>query len=160
MRIKRIKAEGFLLKLLNLPIVCNFPPKNSYYSIIYLTRTYTWASCPDGYFLQGFYRSRGTDLQNVEHVRCCRPTTFKNISANCKDLSVRISLDNQGWSSCSNGSFIVGIYKESCNTLSCIEEFKCCQMSPSAKEKLMTPKKKGIYHHHHHHRRHCQIELL
>lgn len=155
---KRIKAEGLLLKLLIFLLYTIYLKTNSYCSIVYLTRTNTWASCPDGYFLQGLYRSRGTDLQNIEHVRCCRPTTFKNISANCKDQSVRISLDKQGWSSCSSGSFIAEIYRESCNTLSCIEEFKCCQVSPSGKEKLMTPKKKGIYHRHR--RRHCHIKLL
>ena len=94
-------------------------------------RNRIWASCTDGYFLRGFYRSSDVRLHNIEQALCCRPRNFPNIdmAEDCYDEDVRISLDRRGWSKCKQDSYyIVGVYKEGCDDLHCIEMIRCCRM--------------------------------
>lgn len=36
-----------------------------------------------------------------------------------------------GWSKCNNGYYMSGMFRNSCNNLYCIEEFRCCSMGPN-----------------------------
>ena len=97
----------------------------------YHSRSNSWASCTDGYFLRGFYRSSDVRLHNIEQALCCRPRNFSNIdmAKDCYDEDVRISLDGRGWSKCKQDSYyMVGVYKGGCDDLHCIEMIRCCRM--------------------------------
>merc|ERR1711865_741124 len=39
------------------------------------------------------------------------------------------SFDNQGWSKCSDGHHLAGLYRNDCHSLYCIEMAKCCKPS-------------------------------
>ncbi|XP_020626858.1 uncharacterized protein LOC110064194 [Orbicella faveolata] len=95
-----------------------------------LSRNNRWASCPDGYFLQGIYRSTETWLHNIEKALCCRPRNFKNFTKNCYDENVRKSLNKKGWSKCRDWHYMMGVYKGDCDNLNCIDMIKCCRMTP------------------------------
>ncbi|XP_078368380.1 uncharacterized protein LOC144652235 [Oculina patagonica] len=97
-----------------------------------LSRNDHWASCPEGYFLQGVYHSSGTLLNNIEQALCCRPRNFQNVNMDCHIESVRASLDKRGWSKCwGDLYFVAGVYKAGCDNLYCIEMIKCCKMMPT-----------------------------
>ena len=108
----------------------------SFFFIISDYRNHTWAMCPDGYFLQGFYRSRGTGLRSIEQATCCRPKDFKASLAKCYNYYPPHSILNGGWSRCPDWSYLAGVYKEACDELHCIETFRCCRMLPSGNPPL------------------------
>ena len=91
-------------------------------------RPNNWASCPEGHFLQGLYRSHKAELRNVEQALCCRPKNFENLTKDCYDEDVRKSLAEKGWSKCREWYYMVGVYKGDCNELNCIEMIRCCRM--------------------------------
>jgi len=93
-------------------------------------RNYSWNLCPSGYFLQGFLRSGGHHLHNLEKGKCCKPASAPSSYGHCYDLDVSRSFDNKGTSKCNRGYSMVGMYRSSCDNLYCIEKFKCCQMKP------------------------------
>ena len=98
---------------------------------IFQSRNKKWALCQDGYFLQGLYRSSDVRLHNIEQALCCKPRKFSNIdmARDCYDEDVRLSLDTRGWSECKeDGYYMVGVYKEGCDDLHCIEMIRCCKM--------------------------------
>ena len=78
-------------------------------------------------------------LHNIEQATCCRPRNFENVSLDCFYHSVERSLDKKGWSACPGGSYMVGVYKGTCNGLGCIEEFKCCKMPPPSRQSNNVP---------------------
>ena len=84
--------------------------------------------CPNGYFLQGIDRSRLEFLHNIEHGKCCKPASHPRHYDRCYDHDVKNHIDSKGMSKCDDGYFITGLYKGNCNTLSCIETFRCCKM--------------------------------
>jgi len=90
-----------------------------------------WAKCKNGYFLQGFYRSSGHMLHNLEYAQCCKPSTAPTAYGRCQDYSVARSFDNKGLSQCPSGYMMTGLYRGGCNYLYCIEKFRCCQMRRS-----------------------------
>ncbi|XP_078365914.1 uncharacterized protein LOC144650130 [Oculina patagonica] len=96
-----------------------------------LNRNHHWASCPEGYFLQGVYHSSGTSLSNIEQALCCRPRNFQNMNMDCHIESVMTSLDKRGWSKCwGDLYYMAGVYRGDCDNLYCIEMIKCCKMMP------------------------------
>ena len=91
-----------------------------------------WALCPEGYFLQGLYRTSEEDwLSNIELGKCCKPDSLPNQYGKCIDKAITTSFDNKGLSSCDDGYYMAGFYKGSCNRLYCIETLKCCKMYKS-----------------------------
>ncbi|RMX46862.1 hypothetical protein pdam_00007652, partial [Pocillopora damicornis] len=95
-----------------------------------LDKTNTWAVCPLGYFLRGFYRNDGAWLHHIELGKCCKPNTFPDRYEDCYTENVRISFDKRGLSQCKRqGYYLAGIYKGGCDKLFCIESFKCCRMN-------------------------------
>lgn len=107
-----------------------------YFVIHFITlqsRNNQWASCPEGYFLQGVYRSSDIWLHNIEQALCCKPRNFETMHMNvdCYNEDVKISLDKGGLSKCKKDwYYIVGLYRGGCKHLSCIEYIKCCTMRP------------------------------
>ena len=93
------------------------------------SRKNVWAVCPNGYFLNGLYRTDGSNLYNIEEGKCCRPQNHPNSYDGCYDEDVTHSFDNKGWSKCKRaGYYLTGIYKSGCEHLYCIEKFRCCKM--------------------------------
>ena len=89
-----------------------------------------WANCPDGYFIQGFYRSSGDWLKSIESGRCCKPKTLPDRYESCYSEDIVGKFDNIGLSKCKqSGYYVAGIYKGGCDKLSCIEKLKCCKMN-------------------------------
>ena len=98
--------------------------------IVSRPRNHSWASCPDGYFLQGFYLSNDVWLHNIKQASCCRPNNYKKTSLHCNEQNVSVSMSSQGWSKCQDWSYLVGVYKGACDEVHCIEAFRCCRMPP------------------------------
>ena len=48
--------------------------------------------------------------------------------ADCYDHNWVLSFDNEGWSTCKEGYFMVGLYRNTCNELFCIEYARCCRV--------------------------------
>ncbi|KAL9952088.1 hypothetical protein ACROYT_G039293 [Oculina patagonica] len=93
-----------------------------------------WALCPDGYFLNGFRKSDGQGLSDIEEAKCCRPQNQPEDSYDdCFDEDVSVSFDDTGLSYCSKKPYyMTGIYKSTCDEINCIEKFKCCRMKSLA----------------------------
>ncbi|XP_067017058.1 fibropellin-1-like isoform X1 [Acropora muricata] len=90
----------------------------------------SWAVCPNGYFIQGFYRSSGDWVHNIENAKCCKPRNYPNSYEACYVENIVASFDNIGLSGCKRyGYYLVGIYRGGCDSLGCIEYLKCCRMN-------------------------------
>ena len=87
-----------------------------------------WSTCNNGYYMTGLYRTNGHNLYNIEEARCCRPKSQVKSWGSCYNQNVWGSFDRKGWSSCADGYYMAGLYRESCDNLYCLEEFKCCKM--------------------------------
>lgn len=89
-----------------------------------LDHTNSWAQCPDGKALHGLYRTSGNDVSNIEQGKCC-----PGVTTNCyEEQSVSSELDFMGQSACAPGHALAGIWRGTCNSLHCIEYFKCCRL--------------------------------
>ena len=84
-----------------------------------------WSTCYNGYYITGLYRSSGDELFNIEASRCC---SQGRSWGSCYNLNVFSSFDRKGWSTCADGHYMVGLSRNSCDKLHCLEEFKCCKM--------------------------------
>ena len=88
-----------------------------------------WSKCNDGYYMTGLYNSKGKQrLGNIEEAKCCRPKSQKIKWGLCYSHDVSSSFDHKGWSKCILGFYMVGLYKNWCDRLGCIEHFYCCKM--------------------------------
>ena len=90
-----------------------------------------WSKCPRGYYMEGLYRTSGNSLSNIEEAHCCRPRKQIKAWGRCYDQDVSRSLDYRGWSKCRHGHYMVGLWRNNCNELFCIEKFRCCRMGRS-----------------------------
>ena len=90
-----------------------------------------WAKCPEGYFVRDLLRSSGNGVSNIEGAFCCKPETLSGYGECYEDTDVERSFDRdgKGRSECNDGYYLAGIYKGNCNSLYCIEKFKCCKMT-------------------------------
>ncbi|XP_059160878.1 uncharacterized protein LOC131944339 [Physella acuta] len=89
-----------------------------------------WANCPPGFFLQGFYRSDGQGLSNIEFGRCYKPAGHPTYYGQCyEDTNIQNCFDDEGLCTCKDGYFITGLYRSDCNQLYCINKMKCCKMA-------------------------------
>jgi hypothetical protein len=89
-----------------------------------------WSLCNNGHYMTGLWRNSGDKLYHIEQAKCCRPKSQVTRWGRCYNHNVWRSFDYQGWSSCRHGYYMVGLYRNSCNALYCLEEFKCCKMGP------------------------------
>ena len=113
---------------LSLLVICFF----LFFPYFFLKSGNKWALCPEGYFLQGMYRTSEEDwLSNIELGKCCKPDSLPYQYGKCIDKAITTSFDNKGLSSCDDGYYMAGFYKGSCNRLYCIETLKCCKMYKS-----------------------------
>lgn len=87
-----------------------------------------WSTCKNGYYMTGLYNTNGKKLYNIESARCCRSKSQEKQWGQCYNLNVWSSFDRRGWSKCASGYYMTGLYRNSCERLGCIEEFKCCKM--------------------------------
>ena len=89
-----------------------------------------WSTCNNGYYMTGISATGGQRLGNIEEAKCCRPKSQKKQWGHCYNLNVWGSFDRKGWSKCANGYYMAGLYRNDCDQLYCLEEFKCCKMGP------------------------------
>ncbi|XP_068721036.1 fibropellin-3-like isoform X1 [Montipora capricornis] len=95
-----------------------------------LDKTKSWAVCPDGYFIQGFYRNSGDWVHHIEEAKCCKPRNYPSRYETCYHENIVASFDNIGLSGCKRyGYYLAGIYRGGCDFLGCIEYLKCCKMN-------------------------------
>ena len=87
-----------------------------------------WSTCNNGYYMTGIFKTNGGKLYNLEEAKCCRPRSQVKQWGNCYHLNVWASFDRKGWNKCAYGYYMVGLWRNSCERLGCIEEFKCCKM--------------------------------
>ncbi len=87
-----------------------------------------WSTCNNGYYMTGLYRNSGHRLYHIEEAKCCRPKSQVKSWGHCYIHNVWGSFDRKGWSTCNSGYYMAGLYRNSCDKLYCIEEFKCCKM--------------------------------
>lgn len=78
--------------------------------------------------MHGMYRTSGNHLHNIEEFWCCKPKSQHAAWGHCYNKNVWSSFDRKGWSICNNGYYMAGMYRNDCDNLYCIEEFKCCTM--------------------------------
>ncbi|XP_066924753.1 uncharacterized protein [Clytia hemisphaerica] len=88
-----------------------------------------WAQCRRGYFIQSITSTRGKGLHNIEELHCCKPKA--SIQGRCHKENVWRSFDHKGWSRCRAGTYMQGIFRNTCDQLFCLEEFRCCSMKQS-----------------------------
>jgi len=90
----------------------------------------TWSTCPEGYYVNGFYRIGNAydDINSVSQItkaNCCKPTALVKKWGTCGEVAA-FSAD------CSTGGgtgVITGLYRAAENqdkTLSEIDKLKCC----------------------------------
>ncbi|KAL9955813.1 hypothetical protein ACROYT_G037196 [Oculina patagonica] len=73
-----------------------------------------WALCPDGYFLNGLYKTDGTNLYNIEEGQCCRPLNGDaSDKSQCDLADWQVSLDRAGWSVCPQKNiYLKGLWRD------------------------------------------------
>jgi hypothetical protein len=92
-----------------------------------------WSTCPHGYFMHGLYRTghigwwRNNQLWHIEEAQCCKPKNTKGYGQ-CVHANWWSSFDRTGWSSCPAGKAMVGMYRNDCSHIFCLEEAKCCEL--------------------------------
>ena len=78
--------------------------------------------------MTGLYRNGGgQELFRLEEARCCQPPAVK--WGECIDFNVWSKFDNKGWTDCPKDYYMTGLWRNDCNELHCIEQFKCCKMA-------------------------------
>merc|ERR1712008_10335 len=83
-----------------------------------------WSKCNPGYYMKGLYRTNGlfrAGLHNIETAKCCKPTNQRSAWGSCYQANVLHSFDRKGWSKCSPGYYMAGMWRNDCDNLYCIE---------------------------------------
>merc|ERR1719157_253998 len=88
-----------------------------------------WSTCNNGYFLSGLMRNSCDKLYCLEEAKCCKSTANVDTYKSCYNANWWGSFDNKGWSKCSDGHHLAGLYRNDCHSLYCIEMAKCCKPS-------------------------------
>ncbi|XP_059142606.1 uncharacterized protein LOC131930211 [Physella acuta] len=99
-------------------------------------RSNTWATCPNGYFLNGLYRSdqgKGK-LHNIEEGRCSKPADHPTYYGHCYDHDIKYCFDEQNICKCNDGYYMVGLYRGDCDWLYCLETLRCCKTAAGPEE--------------------------
>ena len=92
-------------------------------------RSYVWAKCPKGFYLNGIRISGEINLHQIEEAKCCRPHNHPDDYQDCYEEDVTYSFDRKGWSECRRSDYyMTGFYRSDCDHLYCIEKFHCCRM--------------------------------
>ena len=71
------------------------------------------------------YRSGGTSLFNLEEAECCNVNN--PLFETCQEKDIGISFDSQGWAECQVDHYMVGLRRNYCEELYCIEGLSCCK---------------------------------
>ncbi|XP_028399896.1 uncharacterized protein LOC114523229 [Dendronephthya gigantea] len=92
-----------------------------------------WSTCGRGRYMAGLYRhsSRSNDYIYLIEKAYCVDAPGDLYSAkkdqHCYDHNWWKSFNNKGWSTCKNGYYMTGLWRNSGNKLYHIEEAKCCR---------------------------------
>ncbi|CAH3178988.1 unnamed protein product [Porites lobata] len=103
----------------------------------------SWVRCDHSTeYMTGLYRTDGNnaDISLIEKAMCCQaPSPNQHQQSFCKKADwwktldrskdVEKTFDKKGWGKCSNGYYMAGFYKGTCDKVYCIEKFRCCSMS-------------------------------
>ncbi|KAH9502866.1 hypothetical protein Btru_074670 [Bulinus truncatus] len=100
-----------------------------------LDYNYAWAFCPNGYYLQGLYRSdtgwpryKGY-LFNLENARCVKPTTHPFYYGSCYEEDTGACSDRKGRCLCKEGYSMTGLYRGKDDDLYNLDKMRCCSMA-------------------------------
>jgi len=88
-----------------------------------------WSNCAkhgENYkYIDALYRNSCNKLYCIEEARCST-SIHHDDEQKCVNQNWWSSFDKRGWSTCADGSFISGLYRNSCHELYCLESAKCC----------------------------------
>jgi hypothetical protein len=87
-----------------------------------------WSLCPSGMLLTGLWKNTCNALYCIEEAQCRAPCEGgdKIALGSCYNHNWWSSFDRRGWSSCSPNYYLAGFMRNSCNSLYCLEEARCC----------------------------------
>ncbi|XP_046863448.1 adhesive plaque matrix protein 2-like, partial [Xenia sp. Carnegie-2017] len=105
----------------------------------------TWSVCPNGYFLNGLYRTKGQRLHNIEEGKCCKPVNHPDRYGHCYNENIIRRFNRKGWTTCrKRGYYVTGFYRDlHGNWLHNIDYLKCCKMFAGVKACSSKPCKNG-----------------
>ncbi|XP_046863892.1 uncharacterized protein LOC124457749 isoform X2 [Xenia sp. Carnegie-2017] len=92
-----------------------------------------WSTCDTtNQFITGFYRSALSanydGLYRLEEAKCCKSSPiYIGQKSTCQNANWWDSFNKKGWSVCSNGYFLNGLYRTNGQNLHNLEEGKCCK---------------------------------
>ena len=70
-------------------------------------------------------RSGGTSLFNLEEAECCNVNN--PLFETCQEKDIWSSFNREGWAECQDDHYMVGLYRNDCEELYCIEKLSCCK---------------------------------
>eukprot|EP01006_Ploeotia_vitrea_P008605 TRINITY_DN2065_c0_g1_i1.p1 TRINITY_DN2065_c0_g1~~TRINITY_DN2065_c0_g1_i1.p1 ORF type:complete len:432 (+),score=187.86 TRINITY_DN2065_c0_g1_i1:33-1328(+) len=70
-----------------------------------------WTRCPKDAYLAGLYRTKCNKLQCIQNALCCSINDSAGSLDCAKTHGWTASLDVEGWSTTTNGTFLAGIYR-------------------------------------------------
>ncbi|XP_059168154.1 uncharacterized protein LOC131950128 [Physella acuta] len=94
-----------------------------------LKPAFTWAKCPNGYFLHGLKRNGKHKLSSITYGRCTKPSDHPYHYGRCYTVKIDTCFNKRNLCACDAGTYMTGIYKSYCDELHCLEEIKCCRMA-------------------------------
>ena len=107
----------------------------SYFAFFLQWRSFGWAVCPTGYFLQGLWKVgwRKGRFGDIEKAKCCKPNILPDRYEDCYDEPIFwSSYDIRKSISCTKGAFYqTGFQTSGClalGSLRCIKKLRCCMM--------------------------------
>ncbi len=87
-----------------------------------------WELCRNGFYMNGIYKSSGSSLDYLDRFHCCKPKYQEERWGECYNHNAWASFDRIGWTECKKGYYMAGLFRNSCDQIGCLEEFKCCKM--------------------------------
>eukprot|EP00658_Telonema_sp_P-2_P004164 TRINITY_DN11563_c0_g1_i2.p1 TRINITY_DN11563_c0_g1~~TRINITY_DN11563_c0_g1_i2.p1 ORF type:complete len:934 (+),score=205.32 TRINITY_DN11563_c0_g1_i2:137-2938(+) len=87
-----------------------------------------WSKCPSGWLMTGLVTGTCTGIHCIEKAVCAKPCLGKTPLglSQCYQENWWESTNQKGWSRCREGYFMVGMYRNTCNSVYCIEMALCC----------------------------------
>lgn len=89
-----------------------------------------WSKCPYGWLMTGLVTGQCTGIHCLDKAVCAKPCMGKKRLGlgNCYQENWWDSLNTKGWSKCNEGYYMAGMYRNTCNSLYCIEMGYCCSI--------------------------------
>lgn len=87
-----------------------------------------WANCSAGAFLNGlFKRKGGWKSGEVRKGRCTTALNHPKSYDYCYNHETKTWFEDEGWTECRNGTYVVALHFKGCPSLSCVDKLRCCK---------------------------------